>query len=528
MMKLAVLDLETDPFAPDTMVWPFVGGFYTEDRFISWWSPNCVKQMVDFLQNEEEQYVIYAHNGGRFDYFYFLPYLKENMRIVNGRIIQAMLGKHELRDSFAIMPFALKQFEKTEIDYNTFRADLRETHRGTIVSYLRDDCVNLWKLCSSFRSEFGDSLTIGSASLKQLKKFHTFSSGSKQYDSKFREKFYFGGRCQVFKSGIIDGPVNVYDVNSMYPYVMANYLHPMGIGNELSNKIEKNTMFVVVQGVNRGAFPQRMDDGSLDFTTPVGVYHTTIHEYRAALETKTFAPSKILKTYGFHPLGCFDEFVSHFYNARRTASEQGDKIKTIFYKFVLNSAYGKFAQNPQNYFDWSICPVGELPANWHECVKSCVVDCRLKWSPVWVNQGYIIWQRPTIKEYYYNIAIGASITGAARAHLLRGLAHAKTAYYCDTDSIICHSLSSVPLGNSALGDWKLETSGDRFACAGKKLYAIWRDGKLVKKAHKGANLSGDQILDVCRGNIVEYRNPVPNFRFDGTYRFTKRNIRKTA
>ncbi len=213
-VKLAVLDLETDPFAPDTMVWPFVGGFYagvapgepvsTQPKFISWWSQNCVQQMVDFLENEQEQYVIYAHNGGRFDFFYFLPYLSKRMRIVNGRIIQAFLGKHELRDSYAIMPFALSVYKKTEIDYSKFIASRRQRYRDEIVAYLRDDCVDLWTLCSAFRNEFGEKLTVGSASLSQLKKYHTFSTSGKQYDEKWRERFYFGGRCQVFRSGIVD------------------------------------------------------------------------------------------------------------------------------------------------------------------------------------------------------------------------------------------------------------------------------------------------------------------------------------
>src|SRR5208282_6395785 len=102
--------------------------------------------------------------------------------------------------------------------YETFRSKIREKHRDEILSYLRDDCIDLHLLCTRFHQEFGDALTIGSAALRQLKKYHTFVSGNQEYDKNFRKDFYFGGRNQVFRSGIITGPINVYDVNSMYPF----------------------------------------------------------------------------------------------------------------------------------------------------------------------------------------------------------------------------------------------------------------------------------------------------------------------
>lgn len=527
--KIAVIDLETDPFEHGKMIWPFLSGFYDGERFISWWSKDCVAQIVAFLKAEKEPMVIYAHNGGKFDFFYFLSYFKADMRIINGRIVSAKLGRHELRDSFSIMPFSLDTYKKTEIDYAKFTGDLREINRDEIIAYLRDDCIDLWTLCSAFRTEFGDSLTVGAAALCELKKHHEFVTGGKTFDDKIRKDYYFGGRCQVFKSGVIEKPVEVFDVNSMYPYVMSAYMHPMCTAPTLGNRIDKNTCFITVSGRNFGAFPVRQEDGSLDFTSPHGTFHTTIHEFIASEETGTFQPTKIERTWGFDRVGCFADFVNHFYDARRIAKEQGDKIKTIFYKFVLNSAYGKFAQNPERYSDWSIAPVGEYPAGWHVCSKACDADCRLRWSPTFINHDYIIWERPTEKTFYYNIAIGASITGAARAHLLKGLHHATNAYYCDTDSIICESITSVPFDNFTLGAWKHEASGTCIAVAGKKLYAIFdKQGNVVKKAHKGAHLSGAQIRRIASGETFIDQHPVPNFKFDGSWRFTERRIRKTA
>jgi hypothetical protein len=526
---------------------------------------------VDELKRRPDPLIIFAHNGGKFDYFYFLEYLEaSDLRIINGRIIQAYLFQHELRDSYAIMPFPLRDFEKDEIDYNKMKRNVREQHKDEIISYLKTDCVSLHTLVVAFFAEFGDKLTVGSSSMKQLQRFHEFDRGKESFDAKFRTDFYFGGRNQCFQSGIIRRPLKIYDVNSMYPHVMKSYLHPVGTVPILSTKIEHNTCFVVTTGHNYGAFPVRSKNGSLDFTVPYGRFSTTIHEFNAALDTGCFKPDKIHKTYGFDKRQTFAEFVDHFYNARAKAKAEGDKIHTLFYKFVLNSAYGKFAQNPDNFFEWCLTPGDEtLNDKCPKCPKDSVDPacdyCQgsgFQWTPAYIHQGkYTIWQAPLMNHFFYNVTTGASITGAARAELLRGIAGATNPVYCDTDSIICEDLSGVRLNDNDLGAWKLEGSGDVAAICGKKLYAVFaRSGKCadceskthdpavhtgsrpqfrtVKKAHKGARLTGADVLRIAQGDTVEASNPVPAFKLDGSHfsndpkvikkLFTVRNIKKTG
>jgi DNA polymerase type B, organellar and viral len=528
MKPIAVVDLETDPFEYNKMIHPFACGYYDGSHFKPFWSLDCVAEFVTFMAGVNKSYIIYAHNGGRFDFFYFLQYIQTSLRIVNSRIIQAFLGKHELRDSFAIMPFPLETYRKTKIDYNIFTANERDKHRDEIIAYLKDDCVDLHTLCVAFHREFGDNLTIGSAALKQLKKFHKFDSGNQKYDSRLRKDFYFGGRNQCFKTGIIKGPIRVYDVNSMYPHVMKDYLHPVSTGIYKDNKIVDKTSFVRVQGRNWGAFPVRRDDHSLDFTKEHGEFCVTIHEFNAALETGSFQPKKIIETLGFSRRESFDDFVSHFYNARLAAKASDDKIRTIFYKFVLNSSYGKFAQNPENYSEWYITPAGELPPIWHSCSKACDDPCRKKWTPSFMCEDYIIWEKSLVELNFYNVATGASITGASRAVLLRGIRASTDPMYCDTDSIICRNLSGVNLSETKLGGWKLESEGHTAAICGKKLYAVFdHDGLCIKKAHKGSRLTGDEILQIAHGATIESCNPVPAFKFDGSWSFTKRAIKAT-
>jgi DNA polymerase elongation subunit (family B) len=560
--RLAVLDLETDPFEFGKIPMPFLSGFYDGENFESIWNLDCCHLLVARLKTYKEPLIIFAHNGGKFDFFYFLEYLEaSDMRIVNGRIIQAQLGEHELRDSFALMPFRLADYMKDEIDYNKLHKSVREQHRDEIIRYLRGDCVYLHELVTAFFDEFGDKLTVGSSSMTQLERFHDFERGSRSFDDTFRKDFYFGGRNQCFESGIIRTHIKIYDVNSMYPHVMKSYLHPVGTTPIMSTKIERDTCFVTATGHNYGAFPVRSKTGALDFTVPYGTFNTTIHEWEAALDTQNFKPDKVIKTYGFSDRVSFAEFIDHFYFKRLVAKKRGDKMHTLFYKFVLNSAYGKFAQNPENYFEWRITPGNELLTEscgmckgkghctacdatgyrhkdsglvCRECEGSA--DCHFcggsgfKWRPEYEHQGkYTIWCTPLSRLYYYNVATGASITGAARAVLLRGIRCAIRPLYCDTDSIICEDLDGVFLHESELGAWKLEGEGERAAICGKKLYAVFdASGEVVKKAHKGARLTGHEILRIAKGETVEARNPVPGYKLDGKHAFTTRRISRTA
>jgi hypothetical protein len=152
-----------------------------------------------------------------------------------------------------------------------------------------------------------------------------------------------------------------------------------------------------------------------------------------------------------------------------------------------------------------------------------------EWMPAHIGDGYIFWRKPTEQKRYNNIATGASITGAARAYLLQGLKHAIRPVYCDTDSILCESLSGVPIDPVQLGAWKCECACTRAIVVGKKLYALFdADGNCIKQANKGSKLTANEIERIAQGETVTWRNPVPSFSMSGKSRFIQRRIRRTA
>jgi hypothetical protein len=83
--KLLVIDFETDPFLHDRLPIPFAWGAYDGDNYWHDWIPRawetprlCARTLVDFLKAQAAEgisYIIYAHNGGKFDFLFFLDEL---------------------------------------------------------------------------------------------------------------------------------------------------------------------------------------------------------------------------------------------------------------------------------------------------------------------------------------------------------------------------------------------------------------------------------------------------------------------
>jgi len=184
---------------------------------------------------------------------------------------------------------------------------------------------------------------------------------------------------------------------------------------------------------------------------------------------------------------------------------------------MMNSAYGKFAANPENYsqfvlFDPEIAEylVGE---GW---------ELRGEIGP------HIIASQP-LDEYdmrFYNVATGASITGFVRSMLIRALTSVDKPIYCDTDSIIFQGKHSLRLSDN-LGAWGIDGIFDEGHFAGKKLYAVKnKDGE--KLASKGSKLKYNEIVKIAGGQTIIYEQEAPVFSWFKDTRILTRNIKRTV
>lgn len=526
-LHVAVLDVETDPFKHGReKIEAFAVEFFDGTTKQVFWGSDCVERMVRFLRALDRPYLIYAHNGGKFDIVFFAHHIDNPVRVINSRVVSCKLAGHELRDSFAIIPVAQREFEKTKIDYAIFERDKREAHKDEILAYLHDDCAGLYKLVRAFQDRFGDYLTVGSTAINQLKQFYYVGRGTKEHDVVFRP-FYFGGRVECFEAGALRGDWHVYDVNSMYPYAMAHFDHPDGrkyivVDNttidrrgRLSNGAEM--YFAEITCVSRGAFPVRVKDGIVFPNSPVpATFHVCSHEIVAALECGLISRIKVHRAYVPRCLVRFDKFVSKFSADKIAAKAAGDKVAELFAKFMLNSCYGKYGQNPDNYKDYVLArDASERPA----------APYRLDTY----TDNYELWCKPSEGGGYYDVAVAASITSASRATLMRGIFSHKRVAYCDTDSIICDGPAlDLPIDNAQLGAWKLEARGDMLAIAGKKLYALFDRREVVKQASKGVHLPAGAILAIARGREMTWHSEAPSMGLGKPIKYVTRKVRRTV
>lgn len=517
---VGVIDLETDPFLFGREPLPFVAGIYLEGVFNYFWGVDCIERMAHFIESlasDDREYLFYWHNGGKFDAFYFLKkgFIKQETLIINGRIVECYLEGVEnvtFRDSYAILPFPLALYKKDIFDYNNMEVEHREKYRDDILKYLKNDCIYLYELVSEFVERFGPRLTIGGTAMKELRNLHPFKNSNKFHDARFRP-FYHGGRVQVFKGGIHKGKFKIFDVNSMYPYVMATHQHPTGkkylFTKNLEHAEKHPFYFIHFTGTNKNAIPQKIK--KLDFTVSHGEFKTTSHELRVGLQYGLIEIDEIHSIMIPEETINFNDYVQKYIKDKIAAKKAGDKKSEIFAKLLLNSAYGKFGQNPQNYFDWAFRYPGQIIDD----------EYRLYLDSAEVE----LWRKPVIRESYYDVATAASVTSAARAVLLAAMQHADNLLYCDTDSLICEKLDNVPFDSSALGAWSLDAECNRVAVAGKKMYAAFAGSECVKMASKGVHLDPSEIVALCKGKSITSRRDAPTFNAVGNAAFIERTVR---
>lgn len=539
MRPFIVIDSETDPFKKGRIPEPFVWGVFDGKEFRHYHHDNF-HSLIEWLKDQKA--IIYAHNGGKFDYHFMLTYLEpfDDIKIINGRIAKFFIGKAEFRDSYNILPVPLSKMEtkdesgivikKQEFDYSLMEKDERyKPHNWElIIDYLRDDCVTLYSMISAFQSEYGRHLTQAGAAMAQWRKISGKKTpeSSAEYFAKFKP-YYFGGRVQCFQSGVIEKRFSVYDINSAYPFAMLSE-HPYGL-DHIESKVElkefaRGPAFFRILSKSSGAFPFRTKSGlSFPDTGELQEFYITGWELQAAEETGLKDYELISVIYHTEKTD-FREYINHFYETRLYAKACKDKAMDLFAKLLMNSLYGKFGSNPENYKNFLVMPPEEFDS---------LMDPENEYQHGGELGPWILGERDLHEdeERFFNVATAASITGFVRAYLWKAinLTGRENMLYCDTDSIATTSEAhSLPDGKE-LGKWKHEGEFDKAGIAGKKLY-IFRGRKHgnkpreYKTASKGVKLTHAQLWKVAAGNVVTYEPENPSFSVHSKPRFVSRRI----
>jgi len=323
------------------------------------------------------------------------------------------------------------------------------------------------------------SFTIGSISMKTFRR-KFLKRNVYRADTSFIDEIrgaYKGGRTEMFHYGKV-GKVYVYDVNSLYPFIMSK-LHvwrpdKIYLIDDFKTIYEDAIYYCKVNVPYETKFPILTKDDTMIF--PTGVFKT----YATGRELKE-SGAEILDIYwafGFEPIGrIFEDFVKTFYKKRLHAK---DKFEKTFYKLILNNLYGKFGQG-----------------------RYKIVIRKSKLS------GYIFDEILTEKyESYANLIWAIQITSEARLYMWKIMNRLNDLgikiYYTDTDSV--HTDRPIPddlISQTKLGKLKLEGEYEQATYFAEKEYILGDWEKVVCKG-----VPEEVRKSYFKNGYVEFEKPV--------------------
>lgn len=513
--SFCVYDIETDKYGNMLDVAVYDG---KEINIFDNW--NSFLNFVFEKAKVNKQYrKLIAHNGGSFDHINLVEFISENRRDITvevclsqSKIVIMNIIKDSIKitfyDSYNVLLTSLKhlseifetKYRKIEIDEYSNMARFKKENKERYYEYLKNDVLCLWEVCNKFMQVLEIEYfppTIASLSLylfryKFLKK--ALWKVRKKVDD-FITQAYAGGRVEVLKEGSHDN-VYVYDINSLYPYVMQKFDYPIGlpIYTRIYRKDKQGFYKIRFIQKNRNVPPVLWIKGiiGLQFVySGEGIYSNV--EINKLIEIDPDAEIHVYEGYFWNKSEkLFKEFVDYYYNLRM---KNKDNCIGYICKIIMNSLYGKFAQKEKQ-----------------ERLIKISIDRKLseimqKYRKVipYHDDWYVV--EEDVPVHHRLIHLSAMITAYARIELYNYL-HKYNRYivYCDTDSL--HSIIRINENiGKEIGKLKLEKSGNAYY-AGRKSYQI-NDEVCIKGIN---SLTDDLKYLETKDKIIGYYTSVPKLK----------------
>jgi len=310
---------------------------------------------------------------------------------------------------------------------------------------------------------------------------------------------YWGGRAEAYVRGLTKGDFEYRDVVSLYPSVAL--LQPLPTENtkwiqfssleealplegfcQVTFQFPSDCRYpcfpVMVPGINKLLFPLK------------GESYCTVAEIKAAL--KMGVKIHTIRGWGFKPAKPEIEhnlavFMKHF--MQRKSSESKGTIRYEMWKLIMNSIVGKFNQkNPE---------IGLTEVQSFMLRKGLSLEEMSRWLSDYRLRGLIA--KPRSVGACWAPEWASLITGRARALMAEFIA--KGSLFCSTDSVLlprgtdleCDALTQL---RSVGSDLQKEFDVDTAFIARTRLYALMKDGKIVKNARHGTIASEEGFNEV--------------------------------
>lgn len=277
---------------------------------------------------------------------------------------------------------------------------------------------------------------------------------------------YHGGRTECFIRGVNVEDVEGYDINSLYPFVMANKEYPF-VMKHYKHKYDvdldyfglANCIVKVDDDFPLLSTKKVLEDGIEKLVFPNGTFQAwfTYAELQEMENSNTGKIEKVIESYEwqnnkemmFQP---FKKYVDYFYDKKiKAVSEQSEKA--TLYKILLNALYGKFGE--------------------HGAVRFLNMDGDFILSDNLAHDR---------KAWYHSVVLAAYITAYARIENWKILKNCnpQKLYYTDTDSFYT-SENLKNLVSDKIGALKIEDSAKRGrACFIRSKFYMFNDDVIMK------------------------------------------------
>lgn len=473
-----VFDCETTKLEPQpkNFVFGVLYGYYGAKVFYS------VEDFInEFNKPKYKNKYFFAHNA-EFDLMTLFGNIfktVDSSAVFNGKFIFANYKGRTFADSMNIYPSSVKKigeviglekYENPKISKERLRV---HNISNEDIIYCKRDCEIIYKaLLKIFEMTRGIKITLPGIALND---YRTNYLSKDIYFSDLVDEFfesYYGGRTEAFKIGSVNA--NVYDINSMYPYVMQYMKFPDL--NRLKKETDISIKFflylvkhyeglaeieVVHNKTFIGYLPCKVKiNGFEKLVFPIGRFKTTVNfnELRFAIDSNVIEIKKVFKVvYGKGIDSPFKEFVLDKYHKRKTTENELEKV---IFKNMMNSLYGKFGQKEKfktTYYE-------EIPFEKINKLEKLHKFYELKLFSGVRSDCYLVTKVNVNRGSYYSIPLFASyITSESRLTLLKALIdnEKNNLVYCDTDSIFidCDSFGNFNFNGNisdTLGSFKLE------------------------------------------------------------------------
>ena len=517
-----------------------------------------------FTKQTKNSLIVYAHNLSGFDGIFLMIHLikfgKVEPLLFNGKLISIKVklnsGKIiQFKDSYLLLPFSLSTlcktfnidkpkgnfpFKLTNIHYsgvfpkyeywtNISRStwqQLKAQHGNRLWNfeveskkYCSLDCIVLHEILTKFNElvynkfqvNIHKSLTLPSLAMRIYKTHYMPENSIYQLLGKVEEAIrlsYTGGHVDAYiphnrlGTRIRDGfkKLFYYDVNSLYPFVMATFSMPIGKPIVFKGDIRRmepkayGFFYCTIASPKYLEHPilQRRIKTTFGIRTIAGLgsWQGWIYSKEMDNAIKYGYSFKIHHGYQFEEGNIFKEYVLAMYLLRSEFAK--DHPMNQIAKLLMNSLYGKFGMKLQT-TKVDIMPIltkedkvafrkyldkyGDSLQDYVNLHDNIVV-IRNTEARLFYNEQLDLYHGQDV-----NIAIASAVTASARIYMSQFKnSDLYNLYYSDTDSIVIDRPLSMELVGNKLGQLKLEYVIKRGIFLAPKVYGlVTSDNKEVIK-----------------------------------------------